>query len=149
LNNNNNLSLTPKMKDYLAGISEIEDKKPVARVGEIAAVLGVKGPTAHVMVKMLASRNLVTYEKYGYIILTEKGRKIANQLRNKNNVIKNFLIKYLGVDEKAAIDDARRMKNALSDNTFAKLKKFLYFLENRADHMNINCPKEVEKFSKK
>jgi DtxR family transcriptional regulator, Mn-dependent transcriptional regulator len=137
------------MKDYLAGISEIEDKKPVARVGEIAAVLGVKGPTAHVMVKMLASRNLVTYEKYGYITLTEKGRKIAEQLRNKNNAIKNFLIKYLGVDEKAAIEDACRMKNALSDNTFTKLKKFIYFLENRPDHMKINCPQEVEEFSKK
>jgi DtxR family transcriptional regulator, Mn-dependent transcriptional regulator len=137
------------MKDYLTGISEIEDKKPVARVGEIAAVLGVKGPTAHIMVKTLASRKVVTYEKYGYITLTEKGRKIANHLRNKNNTIKNFLIKYLGVDEKTAIDDAYRIKNTLSDSTFAKLKKFLYFLENRTDHKNINCPQEVEEFSKK
>jgi DtxR family transcriptional regulator, Mn-dependent transcriptional regulator len=96
LNNNNKLSLTPKMKDYLTGISEIEDKKPVARVGEIAAVLGVKGPSAHTMVKMLASRKLVTYEKYGYITLTEKGRKIADQLRNKNNAIKNFFYKIFG-----------------------------------------------------
>jgi len=55
----------------------------------------------------------------------------------------------LGVDEKTAIDDACRIKNALSDNTFAKLKKFIYFLENRADHMNIDCPQEVEEFSKK
>jgi DtxR family Mn-dependent transcriptional regulator len=137
------------MKDYLTGISEIEDKKPVVRVGEIAAVLGVKGPSAHVMVKMLASRELVTYEKYGYVTLTEKGRKIADQLRNKNDVIKNFLIKYLGVDEKTAIDDAYRIKNTLSDNTFAKLKKFIYFLENRPDQQNINYPQEVEGFSKK
>jgi DtxR family Mn-dependent transcriptional regulator len=137
------------MKDYLTGISEIEDKKPVVRVGEIAAVLGVKGPSAHVMVKMLASRELVTYEKYGYVTLTEKGRKIADQLRNKNDVIKNFLIKYVGVDEKTAIDDAYRIKNTLSDNTFAKLKKFIYFLENRPDQQNINYPQEVEGFSKK
>jgi DtxR family Mn-dependent transcriptional regulator len=137
------------MKDYLTGISEIEDKKPVVRVGEIAAVLGVKVPSAHVMVKMLASRELVTYEKYGYVTLTEKGRKIADQLRNKNDVIKNFLIKYVGVDEKTAIDDAYRIKNTLSDNTFAKLKKFIYFLENRPDQQNINYPQEVEGFSKK
>jgi DtxR family Mn-dependent transcriptional regulator len=101
------------------------------------------------MVKMLASRELVTYEKYGYVTLTEKGRKIADQLRNKNDVIKNFLIKYLGVDEKTAIDDAYRIKNTLSDNTFAKLKKFIYFLENRPDQQNINYPQEVEGFSKK
>lgn len=70
MNNTRKLSLTQKMKDYLVGISEIEEKKPVARVGEIADILGVKGPSAHVMVKMLAERKLVKYEKYGYINLT-------------------------------------------------------------------------------
>jgi len=84
--------LTQKMKDYLVGIFYIEEKKPVARLGEIAAALRVRGPSAHIMVKMLADRQLVTYEKYGYINLTDKGREIAEQLKNKDNTIKYFLI---------------------------------------------------------
>jgi len=148
LNNNNNLSLTPKMKDYLVGIFHIEEKKPVARVGEIAAILGVKGPSAHVMVKMLAGRQLVKHEKYGYINLTDKGREIAVQLKNKDNTIKNFFIKYLGIDEKTATEDAHKVKNVLSNETFSRIKNFIFFLENRPDHKEINIPEEVNKFIK-
>jgi len=83
LNNTRKLPLTQKMKDYLVGISEIEEKKPVARVGEIADILGVKGPSAHVMVKMLAERKLVNYEKYGYVNLTKKGQEIAKDLTGR------------------------------------------------------------------
>ena len=140
--------LTDKMKDYLVGISKIEEQKPVARIGEIATILGVKGSSAHVMVKTLAKSNMVRYEKYGYVTLTEEGREIAEELINKNNIIRNFLIRYLGIDEKTAIDDANKIKNTLSKETFAKLKKFIYFLENRPDHKDINCPQEVEAFSK-
>lgn len=143
------LSLTPKMKDYLVGISNIEEEKPVARIGEIAAALGVKGPSAHMMVKMLAERNLVVYEKYGYINLTEEGKQIAKQLKSKNDLLKKFFIKYLGIDEQTAATDARKIKNVLSNKTFAELKKFIYFLENRTDHRDINYPQEVEIFTQK
>jgi DtxR family transcriptional regulator, Mn-dependent transcriptional regulator len=149
LNTLNKPSLTPKMKDYLVGISEIEEKKPVARMGEIADVLGVKGPSAHVMVKMLAERKLVKYEKYGYVNLTEEGIEIADQLKLTNDLIKNFFVKFLGIDEKTATEDARRVRNVLSYGTFVKLKKYLYFLENRADHRETNIPEEVDKFSEK
>ena len=149
MNNTRKLSLTQKMKDYLVGISEIEEKKPVARVGEIADILGVKGPSAHVMVKMLAERKLVKYEKYGYINLTEKGQEIANDLKLKNDLIKKFFIRYLGIDEKTATEDAQKVRNVLSYDTFIKLKKYLYFLENRPDHKDLNIPEEVENFSKK
>lgn len=148
MNNLRKRALTDKMKDYLVGIYRIEEQSPVARIGEIAAILGAKSSSAHVMVKTLVKRNMVSYEKYGYVILTEEGREIAEHLINKNNTIKYFLIRYLGVDEKIAIDDAKKMKNILSKDTFDKLKKFLYFLENRPDHMDINCPQEVEAFSK-
>jgi DtxR family transcriptional regulator, Mn-dependent transcriptional regulator len=137
------------MKDYLVGISDIEEKKPVARVGEIADVLGVKSPSAHVMVKMLAERKLVKYEKYGYVNLTEKGEEIANQLKLTNDLIKKFLVKYPGIDEKTATEDAQKVRNVLSHDTFIKLKKYLYFLENRPDHKDINIPEEVDKFSEK
>lgn len=144
-----NLSLTQKMKDYLVGIYNIEEEKPVARIGEIAAALGVKGPSAHMMVKTLAERGLVVYEKYGYINLTEEGRQTAKQLKNKNDIIKKFFIKYLGIDKQTATEDANKAKNVLSSKTFNELKKFIYFLENRTDHQDINCPQEVKTFAQK
>jgi DtxR family transcriptional regulator, Mn-dependent transcriptional regulator len=131
------------MEDYLVGISIIEDKKTVVRIGEIAKLLGVKSSSAHVMVKMLANRKLLIYEKYGYVNLTETGKKMADQLRAKNNLINKFLVKYLGVDKKTAAIDSCGLEHYFSQETFVKLKKFISFLENRADHRNLDIPKEV------
>jgi Mn-dependent DtxR family transcriptional regulator len=55
----------------------------------------------------------------------------------------------LDIDEEKASTDAYDLKRSLSYSTFDKLKKFIYFLENRADHRNTNYPEEIEKFVKK
>ena len=126
--------LTDKMKDYLVCIAKIEEENLVARLGEIANGLGVKSPSAHVMVKTLADRGMLKYKKHGYIVLTKKGREIALHLRNKADTIRNFLIKHLGVDGKIAAADANKIKNSLSDSTFKKLTNLIYFLENDLAH---------------
>jgi Mn-dependent DtxR family transcriptional regulator len=71
------------------------------------------------------------------------------EIRRENNLINIFLTKYLEVDEETASTDAYDLKRSLSYSTFAKLKKFIYFLENRADHRNSSYPEEIEKFVKK
>jgi Mn-dependent DtxR family transcriptional regulator len=70
------------------------------------------------------------------------------EIRRENNLINIFLTKYLDIDEETASTDAYDLKRSLSYSTFAKLKKFIYFLENRIDGCDFNIPKEVEEFQK-
>jgi DtxR family transcriptional regulator, Mn-dependent transcriptional regulator len=137
------------MKDYLVGISEIEVKKQVARMGEIADILGVKGPSAYVMIKMLAERKLVKYEKSSYVNSTKKGREIADQLKLTNDLIKKYYVEYLGIDKETASKDAQRVRKVLSYSTTIKLKKYVDFLENRTNRKDINIGEEVNKISEK
>jgi Mn-dependent DtxR family transcriptional regulator len=51
-----NSKLSHKMEDYLEAISFIEEKKEVARVGEIADDLGVKSSSVNVMLKILSRK---------------------------------------------------------------------------------------------
>jgi len=75
--------LSPKMEDYLETISFIEEKREVARVGEIANDLGVKSSSVNVMLKILSGRGLLKHEKYGYIKLTKAGQEIAEQVSSE------------------------------------------------------------------
>ena len=94
-----NSKLSHKMEDYLEAISFIEEKREVARVGEIAKDLGVNSSSVNVMMKMLTERGLIKHEKYGYIKLTKAGREIAEQIKARHRLLNNFLIKYLGVNQ--------------------------------------------------
>ena len=71
------------------------------------------------------------------------------EMQGENNLINIFLTKYVDIDEETAATDAYDLKRSLSYSTFAKLKKFIYFLENRIDDCDINIPKEIEEFIKK
>ncbi len=138
--------LSHKMEDYLEAISFIEEKREVARVGEIAQTLGVKSSSVNVMMKMLADRGLVKHEKYGYIKLTKAGREIAEQVKAKHHILNNFLVKYLGVDHKTAAVDACGLEHSLSKETFTQFKKFISFLEKDKEHRHINIRKGIEEF---
>jgi DtxR family transcriptional regulator, Mn-dependent transcriptional regulator len=141
--------LSPKMEDYLETISFIEEKKEVARVGEIADGLGVKSSSVNVMLKILSGKGLLKHEKYGYIKLTEAGREIAEQVKARHHFLNKFLVKYLGVSPDVAAIDACGLEHSLSKETFTQFKKFVSFLEKDNDHQNINIHKRIEEYSNK
>lgn len=136
------------MEDYLEAISFIEEKREVARVGEIAKELNVKSSSVNVMMKMLAERGLVKHEKYGYIKLTKSGREIANEIKARHRLLNNFLIKYLCVNQKTAAVDACGLEHSLSVETFTQLKKFISFLEKNEIHRLIDSRNGIEEFVK-
>ena len=140
--------LSHKMEDYLEAVSFIEEKREVARVGEIAQALAVKSSSVNVMMKMLAERGLIKHEKYGYIKLTKAGREIAEQVKARHHLLNNFLVKYLGVNKKTAAVDACGLEHSLSTETFTQLKKFISFLEKDKVHSRINIRKGTEEFFK-
>ncbi|MBW2643899.1 MAG: metal-dependent transcriptional regulator, partial [Deltaproteobacteria bacterium] len=69
--------LTPAMEDYLEAIFNLDREKRVVRVRDIAKRLGVRMPTVTSMLKTLSKRELVDYEKYEYLELTDNGRAIG------------------------------------------------------------------------
>lgn len=85
-------TLTPALEDYLAVIQEILQKQPAARVSTIARKMGVSLPSVTNAMKRLAELGYVEYEKYGYITLTEKGKRRARSLRGSQNRLRNFFL---------------------------------------------------------
>ncbi len=121
----NELALSESLEDYLETILELQTTNTVARSKDIAEKLDIKRGSVTGMLKKLAAQELINYEPYGYVTLTPKGKKIAQEIEGRHQVFRKFLHNIIGVDEKTADETACRMEHAMDSRTFKKFKAFI------------------------
>jgi DtxR family Mn-dependent transcriptional regulator len=125
--------LSETEEDYLRAIYELTMERRYATVSEIANRLKVRPPSVTDMVKKLADGGFVEYTPYRPIVLTEKGRKVSEDIFHKHTVLRNFL-KIIGVKEDIAEEDACGIEHHLHTETINRLTKFVEFVENMPKH---------------
>src|SRR5215472_17976641 len=89
---------TPRKEDYIEIIYELIREKGYAKPVDIANHLHVTRPTVTGMLDKLREEQLIVHEKYGGVILTERGSSMAEALRRRHGLLVNFL-KLLGTEE--------------------------------------------------
>jgi len=129
------------IEDYLEAILNLIEKKGEARIKDIADSLGIRPPSVTEMTQKLSEKDLINHERYGAIILTSKGEKIAKNMKDKH-VILVKLLKTIQVPEEFAEKDACIMEHQLNYRTIEQLRKFVKFVENAPVY-----PKWVKHFS--
>ncbi|MBR67190.1 MAG: transcriptional regulator, partial [Verrucomicrobiales bacterium] len=77
-------------EDYLERIHELLESKGTAHVADIAQSLGVGQPSVTSMVQKLADEGYLHYEKYRALTLTDAGRAVAEQIRDRHQVLAGF-----------------------------------------------------------
>lgn len=117
--------ITSSLEDYLETIFVLQREKSVVRVTDIAAELNVSKPSVNRAVGNLKEAGLLSHESYGAITLTEQGETLAAQVLHRHKLLKHFLTRTLGVDEKVAEEDACRIEHVISSETFDKLYNYL------------------------
>lgn len=122
-------AISQKLEDYLEAILHLAEENQVARVRDIAHLMGVRMPTVTGALKHLAEHGLVNYEPYQYVTLTPKGAEIARGTTRRHEVVKRFITEVLGLPDETADRDACGMEHALSDETLGRLIQFLEFIE--------------------
>ncbi|MEG2597385.1 MAG: metal-dependent transcriptional regulator [Oscillospiraceae bacterium] len=116
--------LTPSQQDYLETILDLSlDDKGVRSI-DIATAFGFSRASVNKAIQSLKAEEYIRHEHYGQITLTEKGRLAAKAVRERHNLLKNFLMDILGVEEKSAEEDACKMEHIISAETLQKLEKF-------------------------
>jgi DtxR family Mn-dependent transcriptional regulator len=123
------LSLSASLEDYLETIYDLVERHRVARVRDISARMSVNMSSVTGALRQLSSYNLVHYEPYEVITLTEAGRAHARELVRRHNVLKNFLLNVLSLDRAVAEDTAHRMEHAVDAETLERLVRFAEFVE--------------------
>ncbi len=88
----NKQNITPVIEDYLKAIYSLRQSDESVRTVALAARLNVKPPTVTAMLKTLADLNLIRYEPYRVVELTETGEQIALEIVRHHRLIELYLV---------------------------------------------------------
>ncbi|MEI7473548.1 MAG: metal-dependent transcriptional regulator [bacterium] len=119
-------TLTASLENYIKAIYNIMKTKPAARVKDVAASLGIGASSVSEALKNLAEKGMVNYEPYGFITLTDEGNKIAQELAQRHNIIKNFFENVLVLPSELAEESSKEIEHRMAEEV---LEKFIMFLE--------------------
>ncbi|MHA1125283.1 MAG: metal-dependent transcriptional regulator [Candidatus Heimdallarchaeota archaeon] len=120
--------ITSTIEDYLECILVLSEKGEKAHVTDIANELKVSKASVTEMVRKLAKFGFVLQEKYSPIKLTEKGKEIAEAVKERHEMLNSFLL-LIGVQKENANNDCCSMEHNLTKDTVEKLTAFINFLE--------------------
>lgn len=93
----------------------------------LAQALGVHAPSVTDMLKRMAGKKLVTYQKSKGVKLTERGRQVAVGIIRNHRLWEVFLVDKLGYKWDEVHDLAEQLEHIHSEDLINKLDKFLGF----------------------
>lgn len=135
--------ITASMEDYLEMIYRLSLEVKFTRIHDLAKSLNVQPPSATKMVQKLSDYGLINYERYGIIILTEKGKKLGSFLLDRHNTIEHFL-KLLGISNNI-LEQTEKIEHTIGNDTLIYLKNFVDFISSNPklmNNFNIFCNKK-------
>ena len=113
-------------EDHLERIQELVDRKGYARVTDIADSLGLSKSAVSNMVRRLAARGFVNYEKYRGFTLTPQGRAVASHIKVRHQILFEML-NLLGLSPGTVREEVEAIEHHLKPETlqvFSKLVRF-------------------------
>jgi len=128
--------LSSSLEDYLEAIFNISGVSGVARCKDIAGVLDVAKPSVTGAVKVLKKKGLANYEPYGYVTLTEEGKKAAEKVVRKHNILKTFFVNVLGIDIATAQKAACQAEHVLGTEVIERVLYFIEFVTRQGEQGN-------------
>jgi Mn-dependent transcriptional regulator len=109
--------------DYVELISDLIREVGEARQVDMAARLGVSQPTVAKMLKRLAGVGLIEQIPWRGVFLTPEGEKLAQETRERHQIVENFLLA-IGVSQDTARRDAEGMEHHVSEETLERFRQF-------------------------
>ena len=119
--------LTTAMEDYLEMICRLMRQSSVVRIGQLAESLHVTPPSASKMIRQLRMGGYILAEKYGYILLTDKGRQAGEYLLYRHGVLQRFL-RLLNQSEDE-LEQVEKIEHFLNRRTIRNLDQLAARLE--------------------
>ena len=113
-------------ENYLKAIFSLYNKEnKEVSTNTIAEKLETKPSSVTDMVKKLANKNLVEYEKYKGVVLTKKGNNIAINIIRNHRIWEVFLVEKLGYKWDEVHEIAEQLEHIKSDELIDRMDEFL------------------------
>lgn len=114
-------------ENYLKRLLILSKETGEVSVNELSMELKIKMPTVNGMMKKLAEKGLVYFEKYKPIKLTDEGRKEAAVVLRKHRLTETFLFKKMGLGWEQVHPIAEQIEHIQSPLFFEKMDELLNY----------------------
>jgi DtxR family Mn-dependent transcriptional regulator len=112
-------------EDYLKALYHLEMDFDVVPTNSIADYLDMKPSSVTDMLKKLAEKKFINYQKYKGTSLTKKGKLIALSIIRKHRLWETFLVEKLGFGWDQVHTIAEQLEHIKSDELIENLDNFL------------------------
>lgn len=119
-------ALTASLEDYLEAIFHIIAEKQAVRPKDIAGRLRVSNASVTGALRALKEKGFINYAPYDVISLTPTGKTAAKDVVRRHEVLSDFFVRVLAVDEPAADKAACEMEHSIPK---VILERFIQFVE--------------------
>jgi Mn-dependent DtxR family transcriptional regulator len=121
-------------EDHLERIQELVDRKGYARVADIAASLGLSRSAVSNMVRWLAARGFVNYEKYRGFTLTAEGRAVARHIKVRHRTLAE-LFQLVGLSPETVEEEVEVIEHPLRPETLRVFSRLVRFWQTHPEQL--------------
>lgn len=119
---------THSEENYLKAIWKLHESGiPSVSTNSIAAEVKTRAASVTDMLKKLADKKLIQYQKYQGVKLTAEGRRVALNIVRKHRLWEVFLVEKLDYRWDEVHEIAEQLEHIFSENLTDRLDKFLGF----------------------
>ncbi len=115
------MKIQESAENYLETILVLHNRTGFVRSIDIANEMNFTKPSVSRATGLLRDEGCITIKQGGQILLTDKGREIAESVYERHKMLTDFFV-LLGVDKEVAAEDACRIEHVLSEESFDKLR---------------------------
>jgi len=116
-------TLTNAMEDYLEMIYRLYLDQEIIRIKRLSELLHVKPSSTSKMAAALKEAKYILFEKYGHILLTDKGRETGQYLLYRHEVLQHFFC-YINHSENE-LTLVERIEHFIDPETVKNIKRWL------------------------
>ena len=115
--------LSNAMEDYLEMICRTAKEQGFVRISQLSERLNVTPSSATKMAGQLKEEGYITYERYGYIVPTQKGWDVGACLLHRHEVLNAFLKLINGSEEE--LEQVEKIEHFINARTLDNIEKLL------------------------
>ncbi len=130
-----NSNRSESTEDHLERIQELIDQKGYARVADLAASLKLSTSAVSNMVRRLAQRGYLNYERYRGFTLTPTGQQVAQHVKARHKTLTEFL-ELVGLDTEIVNREVEGIEHHLRPETLAVFAQLVSFWRENPDELN-------------
>lgn len=122
-------NLSSGLEDYVEAIyiAYLNDKP--LKGAELARQLNISRASVSEALSKLVAKNLIKYNSYEAISITEEGIEEAKKVYEKHHTLEQFFETVLGINKSEASENACKIEHIISQNVLSEMQRFTKFCQ--------------------